>query len=103
MKIDLSNGLIHRIKTLSDHWMEIVIHTPELNDAEMLALFKLKWKEVWEFTLPDWMNAEKTPSKRLRNVLFRVHEAEWWVPEEFDKFYEMKLEEVINHFKNQLT
>jgi hypothetical protein len=48
----------------------------------------------------DLEDTTKTPSKRLRNVLYRLWEQE--NEGEFKDFYKTKMEILIEHFKNKL-
>ena len=48
----------------------------------------------------DLEDNTKTPSKRLRNVLYRLYEKE--DNGEFKDFYKSQMERIINHFKGKL-
>ena len=44
----------------------------------------------------------KTPSQRLRSVLFLMHKNDNEGSPDFKDFYRLKMEKVINHFKSKL-
>lgn len=44
----------------------------------------------------------RTPSQRLRAVLYRLWEIEKQPGEDFDKYYKRKMEEIINWVKRKL-
>jgi hypothetical protein len=44
----------------------------------------------------------KSQSKRLRNVLYLVHESNN-MEEPFDDYYPNMMEKIINHFKNKIN
>jgi len=44
---------------------------------------------------------QKTPSERLRSILYRLYTHERPMIT-FDEYYEEKLETIINHFKTKL-
>ena len=46
--------------------------------------------------------AEKSPSKRLRNVMYRMWEFESEGYTDFNLYYISKMETIINHFKSKL-
>ena len=45
---------------------------------------------------------EKSPSKRLRDVLFIYHKQKGGDPKEFDNWYVREMSKVTEHYKNQL-
>jgi len=48
----------------------------------------------------DLMDKDKTPSKRLRNVLFKLWEQSG--TGDFKDFYKTKMEQIIEHYKSKL-
>ncbi len=78
---------ISQVKTMADRGVRIQIDTPELPPEDMARLFNLKKPEtiVWvafkdmplqekDLEIPEVLDKDidtKSPSQRLRNVLFR--------------------------------
>ena len=46
---------------------------------------------------------EKSPSKRLRNILYRYWEQDKKGYEDFELFYRNEMNTISEHFKNKLT
>tara|TARA_R100001440_G_scaffold480_1_gene1353 strand:+ start:246 stop:611 length:366 start_codon:yes stop_codon:yes gene_type:complete len=110
-------GGIAKVATLADGSLSLTIHTQELPEETMMRLFKLRKKpgmvlissdginkkeveEVEKFT-SDFEVGGKTPSQRLRAVLYRV----WEQTEQtydFPIWYESQLERIINKYKATL-
>ena len=110
-------GGIAKVSTLSDGSLSLTIHTQELPEETMMRLFKLRKKpgmvlissdginkqeieEVEKFT-SDFEVGGKTPSQRLRAVLYRVWE-QTEQPYDFPIWYESQLERIINNYKATL-
>jgi hypothetical protein len=45
----------------------------------------------------------KSPGQRLRNVLFLIHQAQGGNKDNFNDFYNEKMEKIITHYKNILN
>ena len=68
----------------------------QFNDSEMRDLDSID---------VDLYDNNKSQSKRIRNVLWRLHEQELGrkpTQEEFKEYYRIKTEQIIEHFKNKL-
>jgi hypothetical protein len=117
MKIVLA-GTVEKIGTRQDGSITFSFGTQELDSSQAGNLFQLRNKYV-KCLLSDnnisemeekLIDAEpikngkkvKTPSQRLRSVMFRVHEQER-VPAPFDDWYNNEMERLIEHYKGQLT
>ena len=116
-KTVIFEGGVNKVSTLADGTLSINIHTQELPEETMMRLFKLRKKagmilissdsinkqeveEVEKFT-SDFEVGGKTPSQRLRAVLYRV----WEQTEQtydFPIWYESQLERIINKYKATL-
>jgi hypothetical protein len=103
---------------LADNGMSLRFHTKELTSKEKLVimdsfqragwlLFKEDKAEFSELDIPkenSGYDEPKTPSMRLRAVLFR-----WWEqsPEttrgDFENFYRRKMEKIIEQLKEKLS
>jgi len=115
MKIILE-ATIEKISTRADNTVTIGLGSQEIDPTNGAALFSLRNKFVkvlisdsnittLEAELVDNSQVvgvkKKTPSARLRAVLFRVWEkAEGTV--EFNDFYENELNKIIEHYKTKL-
>lgn len=109
---------VEGISTRKDKTVKIVIGTQELKQVnEIFALqnqavtvgFSLNGLEQSEVdmlrgakfdieSLPD----SKTPSQRLRGVLYRIWEIDNENYDDFNLFYAHKIELIINHYKSKL-
>jgi hypothetical protein len=52
---------------------------------------------------PIEFEGQKTLSERLRNVLFRLHEAQGGKPEDFEAYRVKIMESLINKYKSKLA
>ena len=105
---------INKISTLQDGTIKIELVTQELPIAQMAQVFQLKkdismvaiapiGQELDKFD-PATLDIpqDKSPAKRLRGVLYRVWEANKQGYKDFDEYYPIKMNEIINHFKDKL-
>ncbi len=104
---------IEKIQTMSDRSLQIRLSTPELPIAQMSHLFQLRdscmvaiapiGEEIDKFD-PATLDIpkEKSPAKRLRAVLYRVWEKDKQGYSSFEQYYPIKMNELINHFKDKL-
>jgi len=102
------------VGTCNDGSLSIRFRTQELTSEAKLVVLEFQntfgnllfsANEIQEKDIPSFKPVEKhdkTPSKRLRNVLYRVHE-QTDTMEDFDTFYKRKMEQIIEHFKGKLT
>lgn len=115
-KIYQAPAQISKITTMSDKTLRLQVDCQEISPDEEALIFSTRNKlgyfafaereiKVEDLDLPDFVKEfkdEKTPSQRLRNTLFVLHE-QTDTKESFDDFYKRKIEEIITHFKNKLT
>lgn len=100
-----------------DKSVKLSFETRELSPDETLSLMALEGAEMWicmsidqkEADVPDNMGAveigEKTPSERLRNVLFVWYKQETDTGKYvglFENFRKEKMETIINGVKSKL-
>lgn len=108
---------ISQIKTMSDRGIRVQIDTPELKPEEAAILFGLKDTEglCWvafksiplqekDLEIPEVIDKDvdtKSPSQRLRNVLYR-----YWEQNkkglDFEMFYKRQIESFITRIKEKL-
>lgn len=117
MKIIL-DGAIEGLKTRQDGSVVLSFSTQELDPDAAGRLFQFRNKYVkcllsdngiqkLEEELVDAAQAvdgrkSKSPSQRLRSVLFLVHTNNGGVKEDFDKFYGPEMERIIEHYKSKI-
>lgn len=101
-----------RASSLSDKGMSLGFHTKELDSVEKALIMDFHNETGWLLFSPNEVQdsdipqgvAEKdakTPSQRLRAVLF-VYWKQLGEKEDFEEFYRVKMEQLINHIKNKL-
>ena len=106
---------ITKVSTFADHSLRLQVDTSrELTPEENALVFKLYNRSGWflfkeaeikaeDVEVPEYVKefkSDKTPSQRLRAVLFLLWKAE--KQGTADDFYKRKMEEVIEHFKTKL-
>ena len=122
-------GGIDKVSTLADGSLRIYIGTPELSNETMVNVFSLIKRPGYVLISTNPLNQnqvdavekatinaefnDKTPSQRLRAVVFKLWEKTQ--PKqingdsgemeyvEFDLFYKRKMNEIINHLKTKLN
>lgn len=108
---------ITKVETRADRGYKLTLLTPELPPDTGYQLLKLHQSLVYTAIKPERMEPEelevleaaktdfqdkgKTPSQRLRAVLFLVYNI-YKPGESFNEFYARKMEEIINHYKSKL-
>ena len=94
----------------------MAMETRELNGADSAKLFDLRGTEAWVLISPAELKDEdvklpterpdpamgtKTPSQRLRAVLFRLWEQQH-SGTDFESYYRIRLEGIIDQLKGKL-
>ena len=113
-KTVIFEGGVNKVSTLADGSVSINIHTQELNDETMMRIFNLRKKpgmvlissgditkqeiEAVENFSSDYEFNGKTPSQRLRGVLYRVWE-QGKQEYDFAIWYDSQLTRIINKYK----
>lgn len=112
-------GTVEKVETRADRTIKITISTQEIEPDYKAKLFEfhqefcevllssnpLSNKEIDEAGKnidPSASTNLKTPSQRLKNVLFLLFQQDNKGYKEFDSFYKTKMEEIINNFKVKL-
>jgi len=129
----LFEGGVEKISTLADGSLRVHIGTPELSNETMVSLFQMNRKTGYVLLSPypvneDQKNAvekaaevvehestefgNKTPSQRLRSVLYVYWEKtqpKQINPDsgnielvEFDLFYKREINKIVEHYKTKL-
>ncbi len=112
-------GIIEKIETRADRTIKITISTQEITPDYKTKIFEfhqefceillssspLKPQEIEEAGKnidPSASTNIKTPSQRLKSVLFLLFQQDNRGYKDFDSFYKTKMEEIINNFKAKL-
>ena len=120
-------GGIDKVSTLADGSLRIYVGTPELSNDTMVNVFSLVKKTGYVLISTNTINqdqidavekattnaefSEKTPSQRMRGVLYKIWEKTQ--PKtmngngemeyvDFDLFYKRQMNKIIDHFKTKL-
>lgn len=109
---------LENIRTLKDKSMKLTFETNELNPQELLGImenlgeygylafkqepFKKEEKEIMENLETGYEDRGKSPSQRLRGVLFVLYQKNNEGFDTFTRFYDHHLEKITNHFKSKL-
>jgi hypothetical protein len=111
-------AILESFRSLKDRTFKVVFETSELTPEQLSGLaqwitkfgyiafketpFKDKDKEILEQLEPDYNDTGKSPSQRLRGVLYRVWEKESEGFSTFTLYYEHNMEKIISHYKAKL-
>lgn len=110
---------LESVGTRKDKTLKLTFGTNELSPSQASELFtianqfgylafkdedfKREELEVVESLKSELEDTLKKPSQRLRNVLFRVYEQDNDGFKTFAKYYDSKMEQLINHFKGKIA
>ena len=111
-------AILESFRSLKDRSVKVVFETSELSPSQVgdiqgntlkagfLAFksdpFKEKEKELIDSLEAKYTDTSKTPSQRLRGVLWHCFNKDPEGYKTFPSYYENKLETLINHFKAKL-
>ena len=111
-------AILESYRSLKDRSVKVVFETSELSPSQVgdiqgntlkagfLAFkadpFKEKEKELIDSLEAEYTDTSKTPSQRLRGVLWHCFNKDPEGYKTFPSYYENKLEALINHFKSKL-
>lgn len=112
-------SLLDGIRTLKDKTLKVTFETNELNPQDLLGLmenlnqfgflafkpqpFKKEEKEILEQLESGYEEQGKTPSQRLRGVLYVNYQQNNDGFDTFTRYYDHHLEKIINHFKSKIN
>ena len=119
MKPIIIPAYIEGLATRSDKTLKIVVGTQELQPSDVGRLFSLNGRLAYiaikeeafdpnETALIEGLNVTKeeaknrSPSQRLRAILFVLFKENARGHENFDSFYSQHMEQLIQHFKEKL-
>lgn len=117
MKGILIAAVVDKITTLKDNSVKITLDTQELTPARAGELFTLRNSLATVYISPaeitsremaqvDAIEPEmpgKSPSQRMRNVMFLLWKQDHEGYNEFDSYYKAKMEKFIEELKNNIV
>lgn len=106
-------AILEGISTLKDGGLSMRFHTNELNDEDSVITMGFRGKFGWllfseqeDIEAPtDLIRRDtggKTPSQRLRAVLYIKYQQSGRIDITFEHYYAQEMEKFINHIKDQL-
>jgi len=111
-------AILESFRSLKDRTFKVIFETSELTPEQLAGLaqwlnkfgyvafketpFKDKEKEILENLEPEYQDTSKTPSQRLRGVLYRIWERNKEGYDDFTRYYDFQMEKIIEHFKKKL-
>ncbi len=110
-------GQIEGISSRKDKTVRITLGTQELTPAQAAEIFQLNQKFCYTAikeesfqadevdaieNLKTDLESEKTPSQRLRAILFVTYMQKADGYKDFATYYQAKMEQICNHFKSKL-
>jgi|SRR5689334_20261490 len=117
MKFLAVPAIIERVSTRKDRTVSVTIGSNEISPSDMAQLMSMNQKLGYvcfkpeEFTqqelnIIDLLKTDeaigKSPSQRLRGVLFRCWEQDNKGHKEFSVYYAAEMEKITNHYKDKL-
>lgn len=108
------SGIVDGISLRKDSTLTIKIGTQEMSPSESAEIFKFGNKQVWigiseiaisKLDIPDEITEfdnEKTPSERLRNVLWIYWDTKTDKSKSFEDFRRTYMDKIINSIKDKL-
>lgn len=110
-------GTLEKITSLKDKTIRTIIDLNELGPDQMQRLFSfidvfvkvlitdenISQDEIEIIEGQSLDNEAKSPSQRLRNVLYRYWEQRAEGYDDFNLYYHFKMNQIIEHYKSKLT
>ena len=107
---------LDKLTTLKDGSFKLIFETQEINRDDGSSLLAMRNSIGWLIFAPDSTKEvvipeepvkeftnDKTPSQRLRAVLYILWNKEYKSQCDFDSFYKSRMEKVINMYKDRLA
>lgn len=109
--------IVDKITTLKDRSVKITLDTQELSPSKAGEIFTLMNSLATVYISPSEITSRemaqvdavepempgKSPSQRMRNVLFILWKQDNQGYKEFDSFYKERMEKYIEELKNNIT
>lgn len=117
MAMILIAGIIEGISSRKDKTIKLTIGTQELAPAEVADIFLqanqfcffaikpepfVKEEQYLIESLKADYDSSKTPSQRLRGVLYRLFEKQPEGYKDFNSYYVAKMDQITDHYKSKL-
>ena len=102
--MNLKNATISKIETMADRSIKIILNTREMPPKDMAELFFAVNNEMTSIEIPEDAGDVKSPSTRLRNVLYKIYETTNQ-KEKFSTFtlyYNHTMERIIEKYKEYI-
>jgi len=112
-------AILEGYRTLKDRTFKIIFESNELSPSKAGQLqsnllitgylafkgdpFKKEELDSLESIESDFDDIKKSPSKRLRGVMFILWKQDSENFESFERYYEYKMEKLISHFKEKIN
>lgn len=110
-------AIVDKLSTLKDGSVNVTVSTQELSPSKAAELFELRGKLATIYISPaeitnkemhliDTMEPDlpgKTPSQRMRNVLFVLWKQDGEGYKDFPQYYEAKMNKFIEELKNNIV
>lgn len=112
-------AILETHRSMKDKSLKLVFGTNELSPEQILEIannlqkfgylafkdepFKQAEIELISQLKTDFEETGKTPSQRLRAVIYKLFDQDKNGFTDFDSFYKSKMEAIINHFKSKLV
>lgn len=101
--MNLKNCIVDKVSTMKDDSIKITLITRALSPEQMAKLFFSVNKEILSVDIDEEIKEWKSPSQRLRAVLYRLWEqSDKTTYPEFELYYKAKMERVIDSLKEKL-
>ena len=111
-------GQIESISSRKDKTIKVSFGTQELSPSQAAELFSLNQQFCYfaiksesfiseELKKVDNLKTDlyniKSPSQRLRNILYKNYEIDQQGYQDFDSYYISNMEKICDHFKNKIN
>ena len=101
--MNLKNCIIDRVSTMKDDSVKISLITRALTPQQMAELFFSVNKEILAVDIDEEVKEWKSPSQRLRAVLYKLWEnSDKTTYPEFELYYKGKMERIIDTLKEKI-
>ena len=109
-------AILAKLETLSDGSIKTVFETPEMSPEDAAAILAFRQRQGWllfkeqpfaekdipEDTIQEFPD-QKSPSQRLRNTLYVLHQKRGGKQEDFEEFRQKHMEKIINWIKDKIN
>jgi len=104
--MNLQNAIIDKVSTLKDGSVRISLVTRALSPTQMAEIFYSVNQEILSIDIDEEKKEDKSPSQRLRWVLYKLWEQSTdkdSYNNEFELFYRAKMERIIDTLKDKIS